>query len=168
MQLFIDQLLEGITHSIDHVILPGLSSPYLRAQAAAISSSLRNLATRLAVIDEILLHQNHSLREIFQGIENLLSSSHELSTDDPSIRLRRKIEAQLARKYGTKRPLADENYDLKSLLEEAIEGLWEMEDRFTIPGLKDLHGRIRHFLKQEVETELGLLKPPDMAQISKG
>lgn len=168
MQLFIDQLLEGITYSIDHVILPGLSSPYLRAQAAAISSSLRNLATRLAVLDEILLHQNHSLREIFQDLEKILSSSHELSTDEPSLRLRREVEAQLAKKYDTKRPLADENYDLKSLLEEVIEGLWEIEDRFAIPDLKELHGRIRDFLKQEVKTELGLLVPPDMAQISKG
>ena len=168
MQLFIDQLLEGITYSIDHVILPGLSSPYLRAQAAAISSSLRNLATRLAVLDEILLQQNHSLRDLFQGLEAILRSSHEISTDEASMRLRRKIEAQLAKKYDTQRPFADENYDLKSLLEEVIEGLWEMEERFAMPGLKELHGRIRHFLKQEVETELGLLKPPDMAQISKG
>lgn len=168
MQLFIDQLLEGITESIDHVILPGLTSPYLRAQTAAISSSLRNLATRLAVLDEVLLQQNRSLRDIFEGLENILRLSHELATDEACMRLRRKVEAQLAKTYDPPRPLAGENTDLKSLLEEVVERLWEMEDRFFVQGLKELHGRIRHFLKQEVETELSLLAPPDMAQISKG
>ena len=168
MQLFIDQLLKGIIYSLDQVILPGLSSPYLRAQAIAISSSLRNLATRLASLDQVLGYQNHSLKSIFQSLEKIIDSSPELSNDKTSMELKGKIEGQWAKIYDTKQLLADENYDLKLLLEEIIGSLWEIEDRIAIQSLRELHGQIRQFLKQEVETELSLLTPPDMAQVSKG
>jgi uncharacterized protein (DUF2164 family) len=168
MQLSIYKLLSGIIYSIDEVILPGLSSTYVKTQAMAISSSLRNLSARLVALDEILRDQNCTLRDILGKLNKILASSHELLNDAPAMRLREKIEDQVAKKYSTNQPLADENYDLKSLLEEVIENLWELEDRATIRDLKDLHGQIRHFLKQEVETELGLLAPSDIARVSKG
>ncbi len=168
MQLSVDQLLKGIIYSVDQLILPGLSSSYLKAQAIAISSSLSNLATRLAASDQILLDQNQSLRVIFQTLEKILISSNDLYKDEDSIELRRKIESQSARTYTTKQPLTEENYDLKLLLEEVIGSLWEIEDRTANAELRKMHDQIRHFLQQEVETELSLLTAPDMGRVSKG
>ena len=168
MQLFINQLLKGIIYSIDQVVLPGLASPYLKAQAIAISSSLTNLTTRLAVLDRILWDQNRLLTDLFQRLEKILNSSHELSQDEISVRVRQKIEGQTAKKYTTEQPITAENHDLKSLLEEVVEGLWEIEDRVTDQSLREVHDEIRQFLKHEVETELSLLTPPDMGRVSKG
>ena len=168
MQLSVDQLLKGIIYSVDQLILPGLSSSYLKAQAVAISSSLTNLATRLAASDPILLDQNRSLRVIFQTLEKILISSNDLHKDEASIELRRKIETQLAKAYTAKQPLTEENYDLKVLLEEVIGRVWEIEDRTENVELRKMHDQIRHFLHQEVETELSLLTAPDMGRVSKG
>jgi len=168
MQLPIDRLFKGIIYTINGVILPELSSPYARAQTMAIGSTLQNVMVRMASIDKLQLAQNNSLKEIFQRMERILSEHSNVFKEEDATELLGEISQQLQTKYESNNPLADENCALKQMLEKVIEFLWTIKEAGGNETLKELHDSIRHFLKQEVEAELSLLSPIDMAGVSKG
>jgi len=167
MQLPLDNLFRGLIYTLSEVVLPEVSSPYVRSQVMAITSILENINLRIKRITTVLEEQNTSLLSIFNRLEDILKGEDGARAKELLAEIHRVREETTPSLSG----LAENNRLLKGLLEKVIVWLWERGEDSSpslLESLDELHQSIRHFLKQEVATELSLLSPANIVGVSKG
>jgi len=91
MNIPIDRLFKGIIDTINEVILPEISSPYIKSQAIAIGSILNSMIVKNANIHQRLLEQNNSLKNIFQQLTKILSDYKDYFASERLMKLSKEI-----------------------------------------------------------------------------
>jgi len=150
------EIVAGITHTLEKVILPNLADNYVKGQAVAISLLVRNLVNQLERRDQVLGRCVSTLQALFREMIELLEREESFARDDALMGLKEEIQQKVEVRWAR---WQEADLILGQLLEKTIFTLAEAEKGYRDSPreiISSMRKRIRHCLKEYFELK-GLL-----------
>ena len=154
----LDDVLEGLSRTMERAVIPAIEDPYARMQAMSVSMRLLNLAQRWEAIGEWAAIENEEMRAGLAACAQALHASGQSDEPPEEAALVRDILGQMARLYPPDPPrrslasLADESQDLGLLMEDAILRLEAMQQAHSAnENLASAREALRRVIRAQAE-----------------
>lgn len=167
MQLSVDRLLEGMIHTLEQVVLPDVSSSYVRGQVFAVIDILNNLTGRLEVRSDLLEKDIQEVKEVLENVKRSLSAAEQLKQNESIRTLLSSIDEAL-NKESADVPLVEQRKALNALLDDIMVALDGCKEHMDEDKRLEAVESIRTHLRNWIFRELLALKPSMIRKMSKG